>query len=67
MADIKIENLNISGSELFLDSESFLSELDNDELNVLGGLMAESGVSSESYHDCGENGKSTHSYDHCFW
>jgi hypothetical protein len=40
MASIKISNLNISGSDLFMDSESFLDELSSDDLamNIKGGL-----------------------------
>ncbi|WP_138499833.1 hypothetical protein [Nostoc sp. PA-18-2419] len=37
MATIKINNLNASGSDLFNDSESFLNELTEDELNVTKG------------------------------
>ena len=37
MANIKINNLNPAGSELFNDSESYLDELTTEELNVIGG------------------------------
>ncbi|WP_190462920.1 MULTISPECIES: hypothetical protein [Oscillatoriales] len=38
MATIKISDLHAAGSELLLDSESYLNELTNQEgLNVLGG------------------------------
>ncbi len=36
MANIKIDN--ISGSDLFNDSESFMSNLSEEELTVKGGL-----------------------------
>ena len=36
MADIKISNL--SGNDLFSDSESFMSNLSEEELTVQGGL-----------------------------
>lgn len=39
MASIAISNLRSTGSELFLDSESFLNELTEQELgNVIGGI-----------------------------
>jgi hypothetical protein len=38
MATIKISDLHTAGSELLLDSESYLNELTNEEgLGVLGG------------------------------
>lgn len=38
MATIKISDLHAAGSELLLDSESYLNELTNEEgLGVLGG------------------------------
>ena len=38
MSNLKISNLTTTGSELFLDSESFLDELTNQEIdNLLGG------------------------------
>ncbi|WP_445635065.1 hypothetical protein NSTC745_06968 [Nostoc sp. DSM 114161] len=40
MANIKLHDLSPAGSELFQDSESFLNELNADELNnVNGGLF----------------------------
>lgn len=33
MANIKLNELHSAGSELFGDSETFLNELSNDELN----------------------------------
>ena len=42
MATIKISDLHTAGSELLLDSESYLNELTNEEgLGVLGGKAAE--------------------------
>jgi len=39
MATIKIADLNAVGSEFFTDSESYLNELTDDELNMTqGGL-----------------------------
>ena len=39
MADIKIENVDYSGFDLFSDSENFLTDLYiNDVVNVDGGL-----------------------------
>jgi hypothetical protein len=41
MATIKISDLHTAGSELLLDSESYLNELTNEEgLSVLGGALA---------------------------
>ncbi|NJM71889.1 MAG: hypothetical protein HC862_17755 [Scytonema sp. RU_4_4] len=37
MADIKITELRPAGSELFQDSESFLNELNDQEMSVFGG------------------------------
>ena len=37
MNDIKIADLNTNGIELFADSESYLRDLSEDELNVKGG------------------------------
>ena len=41
MADIKIENINISGLELFSDPEGFLTDLDDHDVDkVIGGMAA---------------------------
>ncbi|NEQ83929.1 MAG: hypothetical protein F6K26_28225 [Moorea sp. SIO2I5] len=37
MANIKVNDIKPAGSELFGDSESFMQELSNDELNNLHG------------------------------
>jgi hypothetical protein len=37
MADIKI--INLSGSNLFDDAESFMSEINDDSVNVIGGAI----------------------------
>ena len=37
MASIKINNLQPAGSDLFNDSESYLSELKNQELDIVSG------------------------------
>ncbi|MBD2002729.1 MULTISPECIES: hypothetical protein [Cyanophyceae] len=39
MATIKITNLYSTGSELFQDSESYLNDLTNEEMNLTGGLI----------------------------
>jgi hypothetical protein len=39
MAVIKIKDLGAPGSMLFSDSESYLSELTEDELGVAGGMV----------------------------
>ena len=37
MASIKIDNLQPAGSDLFNDSESYLNELNNQELDFVNG------------------------------
>ncbi|NES81798.1 MAG: hypothetical protein F6K10_10555 [Moorea sp. SIO2B7] len=40
MANIKVNELNPAGTELFLDSESFINDLENnEEISVTGGLQ----------------------------
>jgi hypothetical protein len=50
MANIKISELQPAGSELFQDSESFLQELNDREMDVFGGNFSgfESVVSANS-------------------
>lgn len=38
MANIKLENLDISGLDLFTDSESFIVEITDEEEHVVGGI-----------------------------
>ena len=38
MANIKIDNLRPTGTELLSDSESYLTDLNQDELNIQGGF-----------------------------
>ena len=41
MAKLKINELKVTGSELFEDSETFLSELSNEEMvNAMGGAAS---------------------------
>lgn len=42
MATICINNLNSTGSDLFADTESYLQDLSETELNVQGGLYSNS-------------------------
>ncbi len=37
MANIKVDDIKIAGVELFLDSESFMNDLGDDEMNIRGG------------------------------
>lgn len=37
MANIEINDLKTAGAELFLDSESFMNALGDDEMNLRGG------------------------------
>lgn len=39
MANIEVNDINPVGSELFADSESFLNELNNDEMDIQGGFF----------------------------
>jgi len=49
MAEIKLSELNPAGSELLQDSENFLNELDEREIeNVVGGNSIASAVSQVS-------------------
>jgi hypothetical protein len=54
MAEIKVKDLvthNISGADLFDDSESFMVELSaEDEVNILGGMMCDGGDTDTGYH-----------------
>lgn len=38
MADIKIYDLEIAGTELFADTENYLADMSEEELNFQGGL-----------------------------
>lgn len=40
MASIKLENLDVSGLDLFSDSESFMIELADEAEQVIGGICA---------------------------
>ena len=50
MATIKIDNLSVTGSEFFSDSESYLDQLtelsENDALSIKGGTCATTTVGS---------------------
>ncbi|MDJ0734775.1 MAG: hypothetical protein QNJ47_12025 [Nostocaceae cyanobacterium] len=37
MANIKIDDIKNTGAELFFDSESFMNDLGDDEMNLRGG------------------------------
>ena len=53
MANITIVDIKPAGFELFSDSESFIKELNDDELNNLfGGLAAKGQVSSRKSGIC---------------
>lgn len=39
MADITINDLKTTGAEFFADSESFMSEITDEEFNISGGLI----------------------------
>jgi hypothetical protein len=39
MANIEVNDINPFGTDLFADSESFLNELSNDEMDLRGGLF----------------------------
>lgn len=46
MATIQINALNPAGSDLFADNESYLKELSDSEMNVQGGIVALSVLTS---------------------
>ncbi|WP_293075286.1 hypothetical protein [Moorena sp. SIO3H5] len=48
MADIKVNDLKPAGAELFADDESFINELTNDELNIIGGQELAAAVLSST-------------------
>jgi hypothetical protein len=39
MSNISISNLNVTGSDLFCDSESYLHDIIEDEMIIYGGAM----------------------------
>ena len=58
MADIKINDISFDGNDLFADSENFLDDLSNDDMNLIqGGLvdLASAGWSTISNHCGGAN------------
>ena len=40
MADIKIKDIKPAGTELFADSQTFLTDLTDSELDIMGGSVA---------------------------
>lgn len=46
MASITISDLHLTGYALFDDSESFMTDLVDSELDVIGGFVARSGCNS---------------------
>lgn len=46
MASITISELHPTGYELFSDSETFMTDLVDSELDIMGGLAAASGCGS---------------------
>jgi hypothetical protein len=49
MASIQISQLHLAGCEFFQDSESFLNELDENQLGAIGGGAASQLVTSAVY------------------
>ncbi|NEO82248.1 hypothetical protein [Moorena sp. SIO4G3] len=54
MAKIKVNDIKPAGVELFVDDESFIQDLKNDELNIVGGIqhLAASPVCSDCSCNC---------------
>lgn len=52
MADIKIEDIQFTGNDFFSDSESFMTDLSDDEMGIQAGMMMMDVQSSESIN-CG--------------
>ena len=54
MANINIENLDLNGSDLFKDSESFITELsDDNEQAIIGGCWFTGGCGLTQIGGCG--------------
>ena len=52
MANINIDNLDLNGSDLFQDSESFITELDDNGESIVGGRRRRYG----NYYGCNFTG-----------
>ncbi len=50
MANINIETLDLNGNDLFQDSESFITELDDNGESIVGGWY------KKFYNECGFTG-----------
>ncbi|MEQ9234320.1 hypothetical protein [Coleofasciculus sp. E2-BRE-01] len=51
MASIKITSLNMTGSDLFIDSESYLNELTDEDMNkTKGGIIITFAILAASYY-----------------
>jgi hypothetical protein len=61
MARIKLENLDISGLDLFNDSESFIVELTDEEQPVVGGINV-TAIHTTRSMDCCCAGFTAHDY-----
>ena len=44
-ADKKVNSIKLAGAELFDDSESFINDLEDNELELTGGQLARAGCS----------------------
>ncbi len=53
MANINIDNLDLNGNDLFNDSESFITELDDNEESIVGGYYYYPGYCGDT---CGNTG-----------
>ncbi len=53
MANIKLENLDISGLDLFSDSESFIVELIDEGEEVIGGIGTNTILPTRTKNPCG--------------
>jgi hypothetical protein len=66
MATITISDLRPAGADLFSDSESYLTDLnDQDMMELLGGRNWYVGFSYKEFDD--KNGKKGQSYVFCWW
>ncbi len=54
MANIKLENLDISGLDLFSDSESFIVELIDEGEEVIGGIGTNTILPTRTKAPCGD-------------
>lgn len=66
MANIKVSDINPAGTELFADSESFMNDVSNDEIQHILGGRPDQKLSNASYFLCNPGTQSTRSWFACY-